>query len=230
MLRRLPIAALLLTVSAPAFAAPLNPWGVHVGKGVFAVTPFVYVDQTPGVYPLVYGQYGVSEQLEILAGVGATVVPFGSFDSVELTPRFFLSDTTGVALHLTYAPGDTGVTVAPELHGAYELGPIALAVNAGWSPYVGGAGFSAGSIDLMVAPEYYFTDASSFFLEINPSLDLTTVGAAGSAPLYLEVVPGVSTAIADTHYFALGVGIPVTGFDPTAIYGGLWYSVAFGGE
>lgn len=235
MRRTLPFAALLaLAWSAPAAASPLNPWGVHVGKGVFALTPFVYVDQTPGVYPLVYGQYGLSDQFELLAGVGAGIypggTPVGAFESVELMPRFFFSETTGVALHLTYAPGDTGVVVAPEYHGIYELGPIGLTVNLGWGPYVGGAGFAAGEVYALIAPEWYFTEASSVFVEVNPSYDLTDYGVPNPEPFYLEVVPGVSTAIAETHYFALGVGIPVTGFDAADIYGGVWYSIAFGGE
>lgn len=229
MFRPLFAAAALLAWSAPALAAPLTPWGVHVGKGVVALTPYVFFDQTPGVYPYVYGQYGLTDNLELFGGVGATVLPFGSVDEIELAPRYFFHETTAAVLHLTYAPGDTGLTVAPEVHGVYPLGPIELTVNAGWSPFVGSAGFSAGTVDAIVAPEWYFTDASSLFVEINPTVDLTAFGTAGASPLYMEVIPGVSTSIAETHYFAFGVAIPVTGFDPTAIYGGLYYSIAFGG-
>ncbi|MDP2306743.1 MAG: hypothetical protein Q8P18_12030 [Pseudomonadota bacterium] len=221
---------LALSWSAPAVAGPLNPWGAHVGKGVVAVTPFVYVDQTPGVYPLIYGQYGVTERFELLAGVGATVTPGVSFDTVELMPRLFFSDTTAAALHVTYVPGDDGVTLAPEYHGVYSLGPIELTTNVGWGPYVGGSGFSAGSAYAIVAPEWYFTEASSLFLEINPEIDLVDYGGVAVDRFYMELVPGVSTSIAETHYFAVGVGIPVTGFDPTSIYAGMWYSIAFGGE
>ncbi len=220
-----------LAWSAPAAASPLNPWGAHVGKGVFALTPFVYVDQTPGVYPLIYGQYGVTDQFELLAGAGATVVPWGSFDTVELMPRYFFHETTGAALHATWVPGEAGVTVAPEWHGIYSLGPIELTTNVGWGPYFGATGFGAGAVYALVAPEWYFTDASSLFLEIDPSYDLTADETLGAADrFYLELVPGVSTSVAETHYFAFGIGIPVTGFDPTAIYAGVWYSIAFGGE
>ena len=223
-------AALVLVASAPASAAPLNPWGVHVGKGVFALTPFLYVDQTPGLYPYVYGQYGISDKFELLGGVGATVVPGFSFDSVELMPRYFFTESTGVALHATYVPGDDGITLAPEYHGVYTLGPIELTANAGWAPTLGGSGFSAGEVFAKVAPEWYFTEASSVFLEVNPSYDLVDYGGVEVDRFSMEVVPGVSTSINETHYFAFGVGIPVTGFDPTAIYGGMWYSIAFGGE
>ncbi len=209
-----------------AAAAPLNPWGVHVGKGVLAVTPFVYVDSGPGVNPLVYGQYGVTESLEVLVGAGAVVVPGASFSSVELMPRYFFDDTTGVALHATWAPGEDQVKLAPEWHGFYQDGAVALTVNAGWGPSFGATGFSGGSLYAYIAPEWFFTEASSVFLEIDPAFDLTVDDDSFS----LQVVPGISTAVAETHYFAVGVGIPVTGFNPADITVGAWYSIAFGGE
>jgi hypothetical protein len=58
--------SLLLLSLVPAQAAPVNPWTGSVGEGVFALTPFLYVDQTPLFYPLVYGQYGFTDQLELL--------------------------------------------------------------------------------------------------------------------------------------------------------------------
>jgi hypothetical protein len=216
--------------SAPAMAGPLDPWGAHVGKGVFALTPFIFADQTPGVYPLLYGQYGVTDQFEMLVGAGVTVVPGFSFDSVEVMPRYFFTDTTGVALHATWVPGDTGVTVAPEWHGIYPIGPLTLTVNAGWGPYFGASGFAAGSAYALVAPEWFFTDASSLFVEVNPSVDLNDYGGADVDRFSMELVPGVSTSVAETHYFAVGIGIPVTGFDVRSIYLGAWYSIAFGGE
>lgn len=232
MLRRSALAALSfgLAWSTPAAASPLDPWGAHVGKGVVAVTPFLYVDQTPGLYPLLYAQYGVTDRFEVLAGAGFTVLPAPSFDSIELMPRYFLADSTAVALHTSYVPGDDGLTLAPELHGVYSLGPIELTANVGWGPYMGGSGFSAGSAYALVAPEWYFTEASSLFLEINPTVDLADYGGAEVDRFYMEVVPGVSTSFDELHYLAFGVGIPVTGFDPTLIYGGMWYSIAFGGE
>lgn len=230
--RSLPLATLLLAVvgSTPAAASPLDPWGAHVGKGVFAVTPFVYVDQTPGVYPYLYLQYGVTDRFELLVGSSATVTPGFSSDSVEFIPRFFLTDSTAVALNTVWVPGASDVSVAPELHTAYELGPIMLTTNIGWGPSVGASGFAAGSVYAIVAPEWYFTDASSLFLELNPEVDVNDYGGAEVDRFYMELVPGVSTSIAETHYLAFGVGIPVTGFDPASIYGGMWYSVAFGGE
>jgi hypothetical protein len=43
-------------------------------------------------------------------------------------------------------------------------------------------------------------------------------------------VPGVGTGINDTHWFAVGVHVPVTGFSADGIYLVGWYSIAFGGE
>ena len=173
-MRTLP-ALLLLAASTPASASPLNPWGAHVGDKVVAVTPFIYggPDGAGGAWisPYLYGQYGVTERFELLAGVGATVVPPASFDSIELMPRYFFSDSTGVALHATWSPG--AIELAPEWHGIYELGPIGLTVNAGWAPAIGlgaAGGFSPGSVYALVAPEYYFNDATSVFVELDPSV------------------------------------------------------------
>jgi hypothetical protein len=233
---RLPVcvvAAALLAVATPAAAGPLDPWGAHVGDGVFALTPFLYAYQGTELDPIVYGQYGVTDKLELLGGVGAGL-DFGgyaapdsfafSLNDVELMPRYFFSDTTGVALHLTWGgPGDAGVTIAPELHGVYETGPITTTLNVGYGPYVGKGGFSAGSVYALIGPEHFFNDATSVFLEVNPAFDIPSKSFA------LDVVPGVSTSIAETHYFSFGVGIPVVGFDPSGIWAGMWYSISFGG-
>jgi hypothetical protein len=237
MRRALLLTALSLAVATPAVAAPLNPWGVHVGRKVFALTPFLYVDQSPGLYPLLYGQYGFTDNFELLFGAGGEVYPgtptTGGLERIEVMPRQFFNDTSGMALHLIYLPGSGDISAAPEFHGAYEFGSFALTVNAGGSVGIGvssqGQVAVAGDIYAYIAPEWYFNDATSVFLEIDPTLTLTGIGT-NPAPLALEVVPGVSTAIAETHYFALGVGIPITGFDPTGIYGGIWYSTSFGGE
>ncbi|MCK6507733.1 hypothetical protein L6R53_30930, partial [Myxococcota bacterium] len=74
----------------------------------------------------------------------------------------------------------------------------------------------------------YLTDSTSIFVELNPSYTLPDDPVEGS--FYMEVVPGVSTAVNDTHFFAAGVHVPVTGFDASLIYLGGWYSIAFGGE
>jgi hypothetical protein len=226
------LASSLLLLSLPAAASPLNPWGATVGEGVVGITPFLYVDQTPAAYPLLYAQYGVSDSFELLVGAGATIAGpdvGSSFDSVELMPRFFFSETSAAVLHATWAPGAQDVEVGPEYHGAYSMDALDLTVNLGWAPSVGASGFGLGTLHAILAPERYLTDSTSLFLEINPSWDLNDYGGAEVDRLYVEVVPGVSTSFADTHYVALGVAVPVTGFDATAIYAGAWYSIAFGG-
>jgi hypothetical protein len=151
-------------------------------------------------------------------------------DEFEIMPRYFVHETTAVVLHALYVGGDTDVAVGPEVHGVYPIGPLTLTANVGWLPRFGGSGFGGGSASAQIAPEWYFTEASSLFVEVNPELDLSAGDAAFGDRFYMEVIPGVSTAIADTHFFAFGAAIPVTGFDPSGIYGGLWYSIGFGGE
>lgn len=222
---------LLLSVLAPtaALASPVNPWGATVGKGVVALTPFLYVDQTPAAYPYLYAQYGFTDSFEILAGGGGTIAEAGSsVDELELMPRLFVSDSAGLALHATYTPGVDGVTLAPEYHGVYSWDPLDLTVNVGWGPWVGKGGFALGDVYAQIAPERYLTDSTSIFVELNPSYTLPDDPVEGS--FYMEVVPGVSTAVNDTHFFAAGVHVPVTGFDASLIYLGGWYSIAFGGE
>ncbi|MCK6507885.1 hypothetical protein L6R53_31715 [Myxococcota bacterium] len=149
---------LLLSVLAPtaALASPVNPWGATVGKGVVALTPFLYVDQTPAAYPYLYAQYGFTDSFEILAGGGGTIAEAGSsVDELELMPRLFVSDSAGLALHATYTPGVDGVTLAPEYHGVYSWDPLDLTVNVGWGPWVGKGGFALGDVYAQIAPERY---------------------------------------------------------------------------
>jgi hypothetical protein len=226
LLRALPLS---LVMMMPAAASPLNPWGVHVGKGSKFLTPFLYVDQGVSLYPYVYGQYGISDQMEILVGAGATVGKASSFDSIEVMPRYFFTDEHGVVLHAFIYPGG-GAALGPEYHGVMETGPITLTVNAGWRPTLNN-GFSAGSAFAMVAPEYYITEGTSVFLEVDPSMLLVDVpGLEAKDKISLTVVPGVSTVFAEKHYVALGIQVPVMpGFDTKAISAGAWYSVALGG-
>lgn len=222
---------LLLLALGPsaAQASPVNPWGATVGKGVVTLTPFLYVDQTPAAYPYLYAQYGFTDSFEILAGGGGTIAEAGSsVDELELMPRLFVSDSAGLALHATYTPGVDGVTLAPEYHGVYSWDPLDLTVNVGWGPWLGAGGFAPGDVYAMIAPERYLTESTSIFVELNPSYTLPDDPVEGS--FYMEVVPGVGTAVNDTHFFAAGVHVPVTGFDAGDIYFGGWYSVGFGGE
>lgn len=231
---RLLLASILLCSALPAAASPLNPWGATVGEGVVALTPFLYVDQTPAAYPYLYAQYGFSDSFELLVGAGATIADPSSFDSVEVMPRFFFSESSAAVLHANWAPGGTDVEIGPEYHGYYSMDAMDLTVNVGWTPSLGSSGFAPGTVYAMIAPEKYLTDATSLFLEIDPYYDLNDYGGAEVDRLYVEVVPGVSTSINETHYLALGVAVPVVGVPTDEIVGGIyvgaWYSIAFGGE
>lgn len=226
--RILLLAALL--GSAPAVASPLNTFGAEAGDHVFALTPYLYYYRTPDLHPYVYGQYGFTDRLELAAAVGATTLQGFAVDDLELMPRYFFTPQTAAALHLRYVPGERDLVVAPEWHGVYPAGPLTLTVNAGWGPSLGASGFSPGSLYAFVVPEWSFGKASSVFLEIDPTLDLNSREAGDdSSRLALVAVPGVSTAIADRHYFALGLGLPVWRWSAQDIYVGAWYSIAFGG-
>lgn len=215
---------------ASALAAPVNPWTSPVGQGVVALTPFLYLDSTPAAYPLLYAQYGFTDRAELLVGAGATLGEAMSFDGVELMPRFFFTDAVGLALHATWVP-DGGTTVAPELHVYKDWDALSLTVNAGYGPTFTSGGTLTGSAYAMIAPERYLTEHTSLFLEVNPSVDLNDDGGAAVDRLGLELVPGVGTGLHDTHWFAVGLHLPVLpAFSADGIYIGGWYSIAFGGE
>ena len=62
------------------------------------------------------------------------------------------------------------------------------------------------------------------FVEVDPAYDLNDYGDVEVKRLSLEVVPGVSTSIAETHYLSFGVALPVLpAFAAAGIYGGMWY-------
>jgi hypothetical protein len=225
MLLRLLVPACALLVATPALAAPLNPWGSTPGAGVFALTPYLLVYQDPDIHPYVYGQYGLTDRVDLMAGVGATTLQGFAVDDVELMPRFFLNDQNAVALHAKWAPGDTDVVVAPEWHGVFSAGSFTFTGNVGWGPTVGEHGFGAGTVYAIVAPEVFVTEATSVFVELDPTYDT----APTTDPFSLVVLPGVSSNIAEKHYFCVGVGIPVVPFDARGIFAEAWYSIAFGG-
>jgi|GEM_PF-3126117 len=220
----------LVLGAAPAHAAPLNPWGAPVGRGVVALTPFLFVDQQPLFSPLLYVQVGATDRFEVLAGAGASLGRnSSSFDGVEFMPRLFFTDSTGLALHLSWSPGSDPVT-APELHGAYDLGALQLTMNLGWGPSLGQAGFQPGTVYALVAPELTLAGSTSVFLEIDPTWDLAAGAGPAGQRFSLELVPGLSTAIADTHYLCFGLGVPVApDLHARDLYLGAWYSIAFGG-
>jgi hypothetical protein len=135
-----------------ASASPLNPWGAHVGEGALGITPFLFVDQGPAFYPLIYGQYGVTGQIDVMAGAGATIGRGFSFDTVELMPRYFFSDSSAAVLHATWFPAAGALSPAPEYHGVYELSDsLALTTNVGWAPLLA-KGFTVGSVTARSRP------------------------------------------------------------------------------
>lgn len=225
-----------LLAPSPAEAYPLNPWGSHTATGYFAINPFLYVYSLGGeIDPYLYGLYGISDRFDVIAGVGGYAV-FGDdggvgVGGVELYPRFFVTDSLGFGPHITFVPGE-GVVLAPEVDGVAYFGEsFALTVNGRWSPELlfGGGGFSAGSVDLLIAPEYLLSSRVSLYLEVDPGYALGDGGGA-----YLTLVPGVGLATDDdeTHTFSIGLQIAVAeaeNFPRDNLSLGVWYSTGWGG-
>jgi hypothetical protein len=224
------LAAIALVGSNASSAAPLNTWGEHIGNQVFALTPYVYAGPSFGVQPWVYGEWGFTDHFELAGAVAATVAPGQTFDAVELMPRYFFSDSTGLALRMTWTPATASVTTALELHGVYEFGSFALTLNPSWAPVATADGFDPGTIGGIVAPEWFFTDNLSVFVELTPTFMVSPGATSLMDRLSFEVLPGVGFTVFDVHQFSMGVGIPLVRFNANEIYGGLWYSVTWGGE
>lgn len=227
----LALSGLALLAPQDAGAYPLNPWGSMTSQGTYVLNPFLYVYGGPEFYPYVYGATGLGESMDVIGGVGLFVIPgdgggFG-FSSAELIPRYWFSESMGVALHAIYTLG--AVEVGPELHGVLGGDTFAFTFNAGWRPVFGG-GFSPGSVVALLAPEYNFSSQFSVFLEVNPSYGLYEGGGFG-----LVLVPGVGFALDpdQAHTFAVGAQIdPLTStndFVGTNVSFGAWYATSFGG-
>lgn len=234
---RLFIGALALGLTAltgvsesTADAYPLNPWGSLLPSDSVTINPFVYVYPGPFLYPYMYAGKGLTDKLDVWAGVGAEIGLEGtgaSLASIEVFPRYFVSEALGLSLHLTFVPG-VGLTTAPEAHFVKTWDKFSLTVNASYKPQIlfGGGGFDPGSISAIIAPEWYFSEQFSAFVEIDPAVSLTGGGVG------LTVVPGIWFALDpdQTHSFAIAAQIPAIGFSADQISYGIWYSTAFGGE
>ena len=231
--RLLPLAALFVLIGhvAPAAAGPLNPWGAAIGDGVVGVNPFLYVYQDPGVLPILYGQYGFSDEADIIVGGGAWLAKEGSgFDTLEVMPRYFFTENLGLAVHALVPGSFDAVEIGPELHGYWSTDALDLTMNAGWRPTLGGGGFGLGGPFVMVAPERYLNDTWSVYAELDAGYDLTE-GLPDDGRLTAMVVPGVAAGFAETHYVSLGVQVPVApAFATEAVSVGMWYATSFGGE
>jgi hypothetical protein len=237
MLRRTFVLVLASTaLSSSAFAGALLPWGLPAGAGVVGINPYVFAypndDGTSGVnlYPILYGQYGISDDVDVIAGLsGYLGGNWGTgLDTVELMPRYFFSDTMGVCLHAILGAYSGGpIEFGPELHAAWSGDALDLGLNLSYLAYTDPAGFDAGTVSLLVAPERYLSDSFSIYLEGDVLYGIT------ASAVEAQLVPGVSWSFAETHYFSLGAQVPVTsgGYDGnTKVAPGLWYYTSFGGS
>jgi hypothetical protein len=231
--RTLTLVLMSTMLASTAEAGALNPWGVPAGEGVFGINPYIYVfpnetdESGVNIYPILYLQYGITDPLDII--VGQSFYFGGDWgsgaDTLEIMPRYFFTDTMGVALHTftgTYSGGT--FDFGPEFQAAWSWDALDLGLNVGyymWDPF---GTFNAGQITAIVAPERYITDGFSIYVEADFTQYLDPSASE------FQIVPGISWSFAELHYFSLGVQIPLDTYDgSTKPSVGLWYYTSFGG-
>lgn len=221
-------------VLCPLFAgtaiAGLNTWGAHTGVDVAAVTPFFYAYDDRTVAPSIFVSAGVSERVDLIAGMATTFDFSGTggdvaqLASVELMPRFFITDEVGLALHSAYFPSDQSVMLSPAVHAVGQWGRFMLTANVGWQPTIADGGFDPGRAFAILVPEVRVAGTLTFFTEVNPG-----VAFDGAGTVDLTVVPGIGFAFGEGDAHAMALGVQVGVMPTTTLSGGLWYSTAWGG-
>ncbi len=222
--------AAALISATPAEAYPLNPWGARVPDKTIALNPFLYAYPGPSFTGIGYAGVGFGERFDVYAGLsvnslGPDLDNVLTMGTMEFFPRVFLTEDVAIAPHLYYTPGGEFIP-ALEVHSAKAFGSFSLTTNAGWKPVVDD-GFSSGSVFLNVAPEYYFSDQFSAFVEVAPTIPLESAGDT-----YVSINPGIWFALdaEQKHSFALALQIAVPPEDPfsNSLSGGIWYATTIG--
>jgi hypothetical protein len=230
-MRRALVALLLATASAQA--APFNTWGVHVGEGVVGSTTYVYGREifaaSRHANPIFYGEFGVTQDLELDVGIGTTVDRGLRAPTLELLVRSFVAPSTALVVRGALDRASETLTLSPELHGVYTFPSWDLTVNAGWSPHLGPGTSSAGGAALTIAPEHYWAPGFSSFVEVVGQASLDDARFPRGGRLYAELVPGVALRFGAMHEVCMGLGLPVAGASLEAAYVGVWYAVASSG-
>lgn len=207
-----------------ALASPLNPFTTATSSGTFLLNPYVYVYADGSVSPLVYVSTGLGSHADVYVGAGGGFGPDGFGGAgIEVMPRYFFNPDIAVAAHVLYSVGSPEVTIAPEVHAMHSWGNMAFTANVGWRPTFGGEGFDKGSVVAIVAPEVFFSDRVSAYLEIDPTIPVADLAAAS-----LTLVPGIGLTLgAESNHF-VSVGVQVPAFpEISAPSVGMWYAVAF---
>lgn len=209
----------LLFAICPASAAPLSPWGVPVAPGAGAVTQYVYVNGG-GLSGSTYLQGGLADGLDLIGGLSYGAAG-GSFAGgpVEFMPRYFFTDSVGVAVRAASTTTPGALELGPEVHAAWAGDRFAFTANVGWRPLVGGGG-SLGYAFGYLAPELLLGDHLSVYVEVNPTLTLE------KPEFSLSLVPGVGL-LAGGHAASLGVILPTADLGGWLV--GAWYGYAWGG-
>lgn len=228
---------ILCTLFSPSIANayPMNPWGARVPDRTIAINPYLYAYPGPTFTGIGYGAYGFANRFDVYAGIAVDaaapedggVLSIGTF---ELMPRVFVIPELAFSPHLFYTPGGA-FTPAPEAHFAKNWGRFALTANLAWRPEFGTTPdhdeFNPGSLVALLAPEVYFGERASLFLELDPTLSLTSV-----EDTTLTLAPGIWWALdaKQKHSFAacLHMTVPATGGIETTLSPGVWYATSFG--
>ena len=216
---------LCLSLSAPAAAAPITPWGGRTGQNVLGVCSIVSVDFDGWVTPTGYVSYGLFKGWDIIAGGGpylgppADGVAQGGF--VELLVRnLFLADPDiGLAAHLGYDSNDH-LLLGGEFHLAAASPRFAFVANAGATIYPGARAVVSSYLHAILAPELILGPIG-IFVEVRPAVYMPGYGMPPTFELTLT--PGVGTWLGPDGNLAisLGLAIPVAPEDtaPAIMFG-----------
>lgn len=214
-----PLLLSVFSLFAPAIsvAAPINPWQAPMNNNQWSLSPGVVSDggSAEGAFS---ASVGAGHGIDLNITAGAPISQDVSSGEVELMPRFFVSDGLGFALRA--AGGASGLSyVVPEVHGVVDLPRFDFTVNAGLDLGVGGAGGEPSFVGI-VAPEFWFNDRVSTFVELD-----ATAGAGNAAA---DLLPGVSANIdpEGVHGVCLALGLPL-GPEAGPAYGAFWYALTF---
>ena len=215
----LPRMLVAVTLFAPAIAvaAPINPWQAPMNNNQWSLSPGV-VSGGGSAEGAFSASVGAGNGIDLNITAGAPISEDFGAGEVEFMPRYFVSDGLGFAVRA--AGGGAGLSyVVPELHGVIDLPRFDFTVNAGLDLGVGGAGGEPSFVGI-VAPEFWFNDRVSTFVELD-----ATAGAGAAAA---DLLPGVSANIdpEGVHGVCLALGLPL-GPEAGPAYGAFWYALTF---
>jgi hypothetical protein len=234
---------MLLVASRPAQAYPvllLGGFSTPQGKGLLFPLLFVSGDGK-ALSPYLYGAVGLSEHLDIFAGVSGNFGLFpgsASFGQVDVIPRYLVTPQVAVSPRIIYTPGNS-LVFSPEVHATGSFGELLLSLNAGVRPQldVHGGGLTSTTAFAYVSGSYFLSKQLWLVLEADPSLSFVhrTATEDSSVTSSVLVAPGVGFAVdpEQSHMFELAAVISVPTSAATSFHYRssvtyvLWYVTSF---